>query len=140
MSHPAGHALASVRGRARASGRFVGRLAPTAYDRVMKTGCGVVSAPLRVTLASMVWAMFVVPALQAISLLTLGPDVAAAVTVAALALVFAAVVRLGTGSMVLVVNDGSPILRTGDEAPLVLPGRSTDPVHHPLRPRAPGLA
>ena len=27
-----------------------------------------------------------------------------------------------------------------DAAPLVLTGRVTDPVHHPLRPRAPGMA
>jgi hypothetical protein len=30
-------------------------------------------------------------------------------------------------------------LRTTDEAPTVRPGRVTDPRHHPLRPRAPGL-
>jgi len=28
---------------------------------------------------------------------------------------------------------------TTDEAPQVLAGRVTDPLHHPLRPRAPGL-
>lgn len=28
----------------------------------------------------------------------------------------------------------------GDAPPLVLPDRATDPVHHPLRPRAPGHA
>lgn len=29
---------------------------------------------------------------------------------------------------------------TCEAPPLVLPGRATDPVHHPLRPRAPGQA
>lgn len=34
-----------------------------------------------------------------------------------------------------------PVAARGAEAPLpLLPGRVTDPVHHPLRPRAPGLA
>ena len=49
----------------------------------------------------------------------------------------------------LVLRPGSPLraARTylgpasiGEAVPLVLVGRATDPVHHPLRPRAPGHA
>jgi hypothetical protein len=67
-------------------------------------------------------------------------DGTATVSLAVVALLFAAVVRLGNHGAVLaarVVSAGPP---TAGEAPLLLAGRITDPVHHPLRPRAPGLA
>jgi hypothetical protein len=62
------------------------------------------------------------------------------VSVAVVALVLAAVVRLGDHGHLLaarLVTAGPP---TAEVTPPVLAGRITDPVHHPLRPRAPGLA
>ena len=106
----------------------------------MKTGVGVASAPLRAAMASVVCALFAATALLAPSLLTVGTDIPAAVTLTALALVFAAVVRLGSRSMVLLVSAADSTHPTAEEARPVLRGRATDPVHHPLRPRAPGLA
>ena len=106
----------------------------------MRAGPQGESAPLRVVLASAIWAMLVVPALLAHSLLTAGADVPAAVTLVALLLVFAALVRLRVGAMVLVVNRDHPTRPTRDEARPLRPGRATDPAHHPLRPRAPGRA
>jgi hypothetical protein len=106
----------------------------------MKTGVELMPEPLRATLVSVVGALFAATALLAPSFLTVGTDLPAAVTLTVLALAFAAVVRLGSRSMVLVVSAGDSTHPTGDEARPVLTGRATDPVHHPLRPRAPGLA
>jgi hypothetical protein len=105
----------------------------------MRIGVGALPALLRAALASVLFAMFAAVAQSAPSLLTFGTDVPAAVTLAALALVFAAVVIVRSRSTVLVVGGGGSPHLVGDEAAPVLPGRATDPVHHPLRPRAPGL-
>jgi hypothetical protein len=53
----------------------------------------------------------------------------------------AALVRLDVRSVALAAagaRSATPPAR--EAAPLVLTGRVTDPVHHPLRPRAPGMA
>ena len=53
----------------------------------------------------------------------------------------AALVRLDLRSVALATTGtGSATPPIGDASPLVLTGRVTDPVHHPLRPRAPGMA
>jgi hypothetical protein len=67
-------------------------------------------------------------------------DPSAAVSLAVVTLVLAALLRLsdhGAGFATRAVVTGSPTTR---ETPPVLTGRITDPVHHPLRPRAPGMA
>jgi hypothetical protein len=60
--------------------------------------------------------------------------------VAVLALAVAAVLGLGVRWVSRPAGtDGSA--RASDDGPmLVLSGRATDPTHHPVRPRAPGLA
>jgi hypothetical protein len=74
------------------------------------------------------------------SLLTTVADPSGAVTVAVLTLALAALVRLGTPRVFAAAGAEAAALRAGDDAPPTLSGRVTDPVHHPLRPRAPGLA
>ena len=67
-------------------------------------------------------------------------DSSAAVSLAVVTLVLAALLRLGdrgAGLAVRAVVTGTP---NAGETPPVLTGRITDPVHHPLRPRAPGMA
>ena len=50
------------------------------------------------------------------------------------------IARLATGFGALAARTVAVAHATGREAPPVLSGRVTDPVHHPLRPRAPGSA
>ncbi len=67
-------------------------------------------------------------------------DSSAAISLAVVTLVLAALVRLeghGASLAARAVVTASP---TAGETPPVLTGRITDPVHHPLRPRAPGTA
>jgi hypothetical protein len=66
-------------------------------------------------------------------------DVPSAAVLVALVVATAAMVVLGRH--VAVTLPGVLALRppTVDEPPQVLAGRVTDPLHHPLRPRAPGL-
>ena len=59
---------------------------------------------------------------------------------AVLALALAALLALGTHSVSLAACLRPIATLAGDGPPPLLPGRVTDPVHHPLRPRAPGLA
>jgi hypothetical protein len=83
----------------------------------------------------MVWLALVVP-----WLLSSPIDGTSAVTVAVVSLVLAALVQLAPGGHLMasrLVTAGPP---AAGEAPPVLTGRVTDPVHHPLRPRAPGCA
>ncbi len=66
-------------------------------------------------------------------------DSSAAVSLAVLTLVLAALVRLADHGAFLAdpIVVGPP---TAGQSPPVVTGRITDPVHHPLRPRAPGMA
>jgi hypothetical protein len=95
-------------------------------------------APLRrpvalVLLVSGVLALLLPP------LLTVGADpVTGAVTALAVALV--ALAGLGVHWVSRRARLARPALRSDDAPPLLLTGRVTDPSHHPVRPRAPGLA
>jgi hypothetical protein len=60
--------------------------------------------------------------------------------VAALVLALAALLVLAPRSLSRAACAHLATAPIGDAPPLVLPGRATDPVHHPLRPRAPGNA
>lgn len=72
------------------------------------------------------------------SLLITAPDAAGPVALAVLALAFATLVQFELRCVARASPVALPSVR-GEPAP-VLAGRVTDPVHHPLRPRAPGLA
>ena len=62
-------------------------------------------------------------------------------TLALVTMALAALVRLDLRSVALATTGNrSATPPSRDAAPLVLTGRVTDPVHHPLRPRAPGMA
>lgn len=74
------------------------------------------------------------------SLIATGSDAAGAATLAVLVLASAALVRFGSRCLALTGRGRTAPVPTGHEAPAVLAGRVTDPVHHPLRPRAPGPA
>lgn len=91
---------------------------------------------LRLTLAIKVGGAvaLLVPSLFATTL-----DAPSAVVLAAVAAAVAAVVGLNSHVATPVASALAPQPRTADEAPAFLPGRVTDPLHHPLRPRAPGL-
>jgi len=73
------------------------------------------------------------------SLLTTTSHATGSVTLAVLTLAFAALARFGLRSVAFAARIKTLVPPTGDEAAPVLAGRVTDPVHHPLRPRAPGL-
>ena len=92
------------------------------------------TARARLALVGMVCGLF---ALLLPSLLTAAPDASGVVALAALTLALAALVRLGAWC-VLAGRTPATVPVARDEAPPVLRGRVTDPVHHPLRPRAPG--
>lgn len=62
------------------------------------------------------------------------------VAVASLALALAALLVLAAGLIMLGARSVSGAVAAGEDPPPVLTGRATDPVHHPVRPRAPGLA
>jgi hypothetical protein len=68
------------------------------------------------------------------------PDPAASLSVGVLALTLAALVSFGLCGLTLTSRTTVVVPSTGDPAPPLLPGRVTDPLHHPLRPRAPGTA
>ncbi len=74
------------------------------------------------------------------SLLATGIDAPATLTAAIVTLALAALVRLGHRFGAVAPGTSAASLAAGIEAFPVLPGRVTDRVHHPLRPRAPGLA
>ena len=71
------------------------------------------------------------------SLLTTAADPSGTVAVA-LALGIAAVVRLGSRHAVIAFATEPATVSSDDVRAPTLSGRITDPVHHPLRPRAPG--
>ena len=95
-----------------------------------------VKTRLRLGLAIMVGSAV---ALLMPSLFGMTGDAPSAVLLTALALAVAAVVALNK-HVATVVATALPQPRTTNDAPSFLAGRVTDPVHHPLRPRAPGLA
>jgi hypothetical protein len=61
-------------------------------------------------------------------------------TLAVMALAIAALLRFSTRAAVLATATGSSVVPHEDDVPLVLHGCVTDPIHHPVRPRAPGQA
>ncbi|HKE50132.1 MAG TPA: hypothetical protein VKE25_01345 [Actinomycetes bacterium] len=67
-------------------------------------------------------------------------DASGTITLALLALVLAALVRFGVRYVALAARTYTALPSTVDDARPILSGRVTDPVHDPLRPRAPGLA
>lgn len=72
---------------------------------------------------------------------SLGATVDASSATLLLGLVMATAAVVGFCRHVAIALPGVHALQspTADEAPQVLAGRVTDPLHHPLRPRAPGL-
>ena len=97
---------------------------------------GAASARIRLALALVVGTAVaaMVPSLA----LTI--DAPSAAVLVAVALAVAAVCALGNHIATSVPGALPPRARTSDEPPATLAGRVTDPLHHPLRPRAPGLA
>jgi hypothetical protein len=67
-------------------------------------------------------------------------DTPAAVGLAVMAMALVAIVRFGAAFGALSARTSTAAYATRREAPPLLPGRATDPVHHPLCPRAPGTA
>jgi len=67
-------------------------------------------------------------------------DSSAAVSIAVVTLVLATLVRVGDHGPGLAARAAAIVSPTAGESPPVLTGWITDPVHHPLRPRAPGTA
>ena len=70
--------------------------------------------------------------------ITAGPDGSITLALTALALVLVAVAAMGPGLGALVAGSVIPLPVAAGETPPTLTGRATDPIHHPLRPRAPG--
>ena len=67
-------------------------------------------------------------------------DTPAAIGLAVVAIALAAMVQFGASFGALSAGTLTAPCPTRREALPLLPGRATDPVHHPLRPRAPGSA
>src|SRR5215213_863828 len=74
------------------------------------------------------------------SLLAATVDGPSAVVLAAVAMAVVAVIRLNSYATTVLARASTPRPPTRDEALVLLAGRVTDPLHHPLRPRAPGRA
>ena len=66
-------------------------------------------------------------------------DPAGSAALAVLALAFAMLVQSETRCLLGASRPVAPVAATRGQPAPMLPGRVTDPVHHPLRPRAPGL-
>lgn len=98
---------------------------------------GAGTARLRLALALMVGGAV---ALLMPSLFSATVDAPSAVVLTAVALAMAAVGLNGRRVSTLVSGELALPLHPADEAVSFLAGGVTDPVHHPLRPRAPGLA
>ncbi|MDR7251560.1 hypothetical protein J2X46_000532 [Nocardioides sp. BE266] len=88
-----------------------------------------------------VTAAFVLSVVAGVSLASTMPDLTAQAVVALAALV--AATAPAASRALLAVPDAGPLSllprRRAADVPLVLAGRTTDVVHHPARPRAPGL-
>ena len=74
------------------------------------------------------------------SLVTATGEASSAVVLTAVALTLASVLAFGGHATAQAVAAPSPPPCPAQQALPLLGGRVTDPVHHPLRPRAPGLA
>ena len=98
---------------------------------------GAVTPRLRFALAIMVGGAV---ALLMPTLLATTVDAPSAVVLAALVSALIAAVGLNGQLATLVARALAPLPRAADSAPAHLAARVTDPCHHPLRPRAPGLA
>lgn len=72
------------------------------------------------------------------SLAAADPPPSGVVTLAVLSLAVALLVRHGHGCAALAPRTSDALPARGLAAPPARPDRVTDPVHHPLRPRAPG--
>jgi hypothetical protein len=98
---------------------------------------GAVTPRLRFALAIMAGSAVAVliPSMSATTM-----DAPATVLLAALGMALAAAVHLNSHVARLVARAVAPPYRTPDDVPLFIAGRITDPVHHPIRPRAPGMA
>ena len=91
----------------------------------------------RVALAGMV---AVTLAVLAPSLLVTVTDASGTVTLALLMLALASLVRFGHRGGAVAARASAATAPTGDDSPPPVSGLVTDPMHHPLRPRAPGSA
>lgn len=74
------------------------------------------------------------------ALLTSPVDQSAALTVAVLSAAVAALVRTGSHGGIATTRTVAIAHSARRDTPPQLTGRATDPVHHPLRPRAPESA
>lgn len=74
------------------------------------------------------------------SLTATATDASATVTLAFMMLAVASLVRFGHRGGAVASRVVAAIAPTGDGPPPPVAGRITDPMHHPLRPRAPGSA
>ena len=92
---------------------------------------------------------FALVSLAAVTLAILAPsllatatatDASGTVTLAVLTLALASLVRFGHRGGAVVARAVAAIAPSGDDPPLPVSGLVTDPMHHPLRPRAPGSA
>jgi hypothetical protein len=61
-----------------------------------------------------------------------------ALVVASLAMAVAAMVHVGSRRQLALAFVPVRVHPSSDEVYVVRPGQATDPVHHPIRPRAPG--
>ena len=91
----------------------------------------------RVALVSLV---AVTLAILAPSLTATATDASATVTLAFLMLAVASLVRFGRRGGAVAFRGVAATAPTGDGPPPPVAGPVTDPMHHPLRPRAPGTA
>jgi nitrate/nitrite transporter NarK len=61
-----------------------------------------------------------------------------ALVVASLAMAVAAMVHVGSGRRLALAFVPVRVHNSSEEVYVVRPGQATDPIHHPIRPRAPG--
>jgi hypothetical protein len=90
-----------------------------------------------VVLASLAGALLVV---LLPSLLITGSDATGSLGLAVLAITCATLVHFGIRAVALGSRTTLTVSVTREAVDRLLPGRATDPTHHPLRPRAPGTA
>jgi len=98
---------------------------------------GAVTPRLRVALVIMAGAAvsLMLPVLVAPTV-----DSSTSMVLAALVMACVAAARLNSHVATSVARVSAPSSRSADGAPMLLAGRVTDPIHHPIRPRAPGMA